>query len=388
MGILDQAKQWMTPERALAFQGIGMGLSQLGAGQPVDLSPAYAALQQRQQQTQLRKVMEQPGLMDGFTPQQRAILATMPESMAVELIMQRAFAPPPDPTRGVEINDQLVDPLTGRVIGDYRSPEAAPDRKTAQDVNGVLRYVDTGEPVFPNVAEAPDASSLQHFRGADGMDYSFDPGTGAVTPLGTGTEQKDPLTRQIVLPDGSEAMVQWNGETEEWEPAKIPKGGTTAQPAKKLTESQAKTALFARMQSETAPVLDEIEKQWDPANMPDAAARALPIAGNYFQSPEGQMYTTAAMAWAEGALRISTGAAATQPEIERIMQMYFAVPGDTPETVRFKSNMRAMYSRAIEAAQGRDAEGTLMLPDEFVNIVSPPANEMSRDEALKLLEGQ
>ena len=92
--------------------------------------------------------------MDGFSPQQRAILATMPESMAVELIMQRAFAPPPDPTRGVEINGQLVNPITGELMGDYRTPDTT-DRKTAQDINGVLRYVDTGEPVFPNVAAEP-----------------------------------------------------------------------------------------------------------------------------------------------------------------------------------------------------------------------------------------
>ena len=178
MGILDQAKTEMQPRPGALFglfnkheqltpeqvdrrykQGavlsaLGMGLSQLGAGQPVNMSPAFEGLQKRQQQAQLRKVMEQPGLMDGFSPQQRAILATMPESMAVELIMQRAFAPPPDPTRGVEINDQLVNPITGESMGDYRTPETT-DRKTAQDINGVLRYVDTGEPVFPNVAAEP-----------------------------------------------------------------------------------------------------------------------------------------------------------------------------------------------------------------------------------------
>ena len=178
MGILDQAKTEMQPRPGALFglfnkheqltpeqvdrrykQGavlsaLGMGLSQLGAGQPVNMSPAFEGLQKRQQQAQLRKVMEQPGLMDGFSPQQRAILATMPESMAVELIMQRAFAPPPDPTRGIEINDQLVNPITGESMGDYRTPETT-DRKTAQDINGVLRYVDTGEPVFPNVAAEP-----------------------------------------------------------------------------------------------------------------------------------------------------------------------------------------------------------------------------------------
>lgn len=158
MGILDQAKTEMQPRPGALFglfnkheqltpeqmdrrykQGavlsaLGMGLSQLGAGQPVNMSPAFEGLQKRQQQAQLRKVMEQPGLMDGFSPQQRAILATMPESMAVELIMQRAFAPPPDPTRGVEINGQLVNPITGELMGDYRTPEV---RKPIE-VNGQL----------------------------------------------------------------------------------------------------------------------------------------------------------------------------------------------------------------------------------------------------------
>ena len=149
MGILDQAKQWMTPERAIAMQGIGMGLSQLGAGQPVNMSPAYQALQQRQQQAQLRKVMEQPGLMDGFSPQQRAVLATMPEDMAVQIIMQRAFAAPRDP---IEINGQLVDPTTMKVLGDFRTPEAPkPIEINGQLVDPVTRQVigDYRDPAEP-----------------------------------------------------------------------------------------------------------------------------------------------------------------------------------------------------------------------------------------------
>lgn len=94
MEFFQKAKEWMTPERAAAFQGIGMGLSQLSAGQPVDLSPAYAALQQRQEAAQMRKVMEVPGLMDQFTPQQRAVLASMPEGLATKIIMESAFLQP------------------------------------------------------------------------------------------------------------------------------------------------------------------------------------------------------------------------------------------------------------------------------------------------------
>lgn len=78
-----------------------------------------------------------------------------------------AMQPEPEGPAPIEINGQLVDPTTGAVIGDYRSPEAAGARDTAQDQNGILRYTDTGEPVFPDVqtamepAEAPDPTDLR-----------------------------------------------------------------------------------------------------------------------------------------------------------------------------------------------------------------------------------
>ena len=88
----------------------------------------------------------------------------------------------------------------------------------------------------------------------------------------------------------------------------------------------------------------------------------------FFQSSEGQQYTAAAAAWAEGALRIATGAAATQPEIERNLRTYFAEPGDTPDTIAFKSNMREMYSRSIRRALGEQGvPGKLPNPTNFAN---------------------
>lgn len=131
---------------------------------------------------------------------------------------------------------------------------------------------------------------------------------------------------------------------------------------KKLTDSQSKLTLFQTMQNETAPVLAGLEEQWNPANAGDAAAAAVPIAGNYWRSQEAQLYSTAASAWAEGALRIATGAAATQPEIERIVKTYFAVPGDSPKTVAFKRQMRGMYERSIQSALGETPEGSLPVP--------------------------
>lgn len=178
-----------------------------------------------------------------------------------------------------------------------------------------------------------------------------------------------PTTKNVTLADGSEVMVQWNPETRVWDAAPIPEGGTTGA-GQKLTDSQSKLTLFQTLQTETAPVLLELEKQFDPANLKDPSLSSIPIAGNYFASPEYQMYSTAASAWAEGALRISTGAAATQPEIDRLVKTYFAQPGDTPQTVAFKASMRQMYDRAVNNALGKpNGDGSLMLPSEFADVV-------------------
>ncbi len=182
-------------------------------------------------------------------------------------------------------------------------------------------------------------------------------------------DPKAPETKQVKLPDGSEAMVQWNPETKTWDPAPLPQGGTSGTGGK-LTEGQSKLTLFQTMQTETAPVLGQLEEQFDPANLTDPSLAKIPIAGNYFTSPEYQMYSSAASAWAEGALRISTGAAATQPEIDRIVKVYFAQPGDTPATVEFKANMRKMYDRAVNSALGKPkGDGALILPDDFANAI-------------------
>lgn len=130
-GLLDQARQWMTPERAIAMQGLGMGLSQMAYGQPANLSPAYAALSARQEQAKLRGLMEQPGVLDKFTPQQRAALAAMPEALATKILMESMFAPEPEPVRGIEVGGQLVNPITGEVIyeGQPQSPSPTDDMR-------------------------------------------------------------------------------------------------------------------------------------------------------------------------------------------------------------------------------------------------------------------
>lgn len=329
--MLDKAKGWMTPQRADAFSALGLGLSQLSAGQPVNLAPARAQMLKRQQRSEQQRMLEQSGLMEKFSPDQRAILASMEPSAAQRIIASALFKEPPAKKAPIEINGQLVDPDTMQVVGDYRTPET------------------------------PSA----------------------------------PTVKKATLQDGSEAMLEWRPDPKDavnggsWVPLDAPLGGADVKPKGKLTEKQSQLTLFSRMQEETSPILSKIEEQYNPANIPDAAARNTPLAGNFFQTEEGQIYSASSAAWAEGALRIATGAAATQPEIERTQRTYFAVPGDTPATIQFKSQMREMYSRAIDAALGNAVEGGLVLPDAFAKDLETgggDTNDALTDDELQYLE--
>jgi len=148
-------------------------------------------------------------------------------------------------------------------------------------------------------------------------------------------------------PDGTMSMTQGPGA------------------ARPISEMQSRLQLFGSVMTATAPVLLEFEKIYDPANAPDAIARAFGTVGNYFRSSTGQQYTATASAWAEGALRLQTGAAATAPEIERIVATYFARAGDTAETVATKRTLRALYEQALIRASGGTFESgqTDMPPD-------------------------
>lgn len=184
---------------------------------------------------------------------------------------------------------------------------------------------------------------------------------------------KAPTVQKVLLEDGSEMAVQWDGASQSWIPINAPEGGGSLKPGKGMTENQAKLTLFQSLQTETQPVLLDLENQFNPGNLSDAAARSTPIAGNFFQSEQGQIYSSAATAWAEGALRIATGAAATPEEMERTKKAYFAQPGDTPNTIAFKAQMREMYNRAINNSLGAPGEGKLPLPSEFAGQAAPLA---------------
>ncbi|WP_306121148.1 hypothetical protein [Roseovarius sp. MMSF_3359] len=96
-GLLGRTSQFFTPERKIAFQGLGLGLSQLANGQTPNLSPAFSALRKRQEAAEMRSVLKNSGIMDRFTPDQRKVIASMPPQAAQNFLMRTMFEGPPKP---------------------------------------------------------------------------------------------------------------------------------------------------------------------------------------------------------------------------------------------------------------------------------------------------
>jgi hypothetical protein len=120
------------------------------------------------------------------------------------------------------------------------------------------------------------------------------------------------------------------------------------------TERQSMLALFGGLMDETMPEISRMEQDpsFNPASLGEGMAANTGWLGNYLRSPTGQRYQGLQRQWAEGVLRIQTGAAATQDEINRVMGTYFPVPGDTAETIAQKSQQRDAFARSLVPGSG------------------------------------
>ena len=78
---------------------LGVGISQLSAGQAPDISGAWQSVQARRDERKLGESMRNPALLAQFSPEQQKMLSTMPPQLAQQLIMEKVFAPPPAPVK-------------------------------------------------------------------------------------------------------------------------------------------------------------------------------------------------------------------------------------------------------------------------------------------------
>ncbi len=157
---LSDARKW-------ALAALGSGLSQLGAGQPVNIAGSAAG--QMIQQRQNRQRLEESGLLDRFDSAQRAVLAQMEPSAAIKVIAGQAFAGPAKP---IVVGDRLVHPTTGKVVADFSTPPALPADIQKYEYAVSQGYAgDITQWMRENRASGATTVNI----GADGVDYGTPP---------------------------------------------------------------------------------------------------------------------------------------------------------------------------------------------------------------------
>jgi len=228
------------------------------------------------------------------------------------------------------------------------------ERDIRKGPDGVERYVDTGEPVFPGVSapvEAPGA-----------------PDTKTIYDETTGQEQ----------------VVQWNPTTQAWDKVggqKAPSGGnglsittpdgTVIQQGSglKLTEGQGKDIGFYTRGASANEQLSTFGNEL--TNLGQQAAGMAPFGlGNYMRSPEFRQAKVAADNFIASILRKDSGAAITPDEFALYGPMFLPVPGDDPATLGQKSNMREIALLGIRSGLGT-AEAVAKANEAILGLEPP-----------------
>lgn len=123
----------------------------------------------------------------------------------------------------------------------------------------------------------------------------------------------------------------------------------------KPTGEEIKASGFAARMESVSSLLDKLEAG---ANKPFISQAQFLIgelpSGKFLQSksmtPEQQQYATAAREWIRAKLRKESGAAIPAEEMQEEYETYFPMPGDTPQRIKLKSDLRKQNTIEMRAA--------------------------------------
>jgi hypothetical protein len=119
----------------------------------------------------------------------------------------------------------------------------------------------------------------------------------------------------------------------------------------KVTEAQAKSAQFAARMESAERVLGPLQNEG--LSLFGKGAESLPGGlGNYAQSPNYQKYQQAKASFIMGVARAESGANVTPSEFDKYSREFFPQPGDGPEVVKQKAQMRAVAIEEMRHSAG------------------------------------
>lgn len=203
----------------------------------------------------------------------------------------------------IEINNRLVDPLTGRVLADFSD-----ESKPLTDLAKLRVDLKAGR-----ISQA-----------------EFDAAVAKETAINGGTTLR-------VNPETGDVEFQQGG----------PAGGK----GMKITEGQGKDVVYWTRGLDANKSLMTMDEQL--TNLPASLAKVAPLGlGNYAVTPEFRQAKVAADNFLAAILRKDTGAAITTQEFDLYGPMFLPVPGDDPETIKMKRRAREVALLAIKSGMG------------------------------------
>lgn len=198
--------------------------------------------------------------------------------------------------------------------------------------------------------KAPEAVREWQYARKNGLTDAKSPVAYAKEKADATRQDSAPTTRTVKQADGSEVIVQWNGETKTWDPLAAPKGGEAVRPTgTKLTESQSKDLIY---HSRGLQALEAFEPN---ANAYASGVERLAVqapGGNYVVSEEFQKARNAGRNFLASVLRKDTGAAVTKAEEDLYGDIFLPSPGDKPGTLAQKAEARKQAIDAIRSGLG------------------------------------
>jgi hypothetical protein len=190
--------------------GMGLGLSQLGAGQPVNIAPAMQMLEQRQAMNTLSDQMQNGGFMDMFSPQEQAYLATLPPTVAQEFIGQRVFAQPTPVEYEVLSNGLVIDPTTGAAVADHRQTDTPEDPASVREYQFAVQNGYQGS--FEDWrATAPRSGTEVTIENRSESAFSAETGKLLAQESAAVAEQGDAANRSLVQINQLDELMQGQG---------------------------------------------------------------------------------------------------------------------------------------------------------------------------------
>lgn len=336
---------------------LGLGISQLSAGQAPNIMPAWEAVEARRSKRKLNEAMSNPEFVSGFTPQQQAMLSAMPPEMAQSLIMEKMFAPPVKADwqqfGGDLYNMNDIDPATGKPRmtfdgmgeGEIEAQQRAADRELRKQDGLMLgyaegspemsEYVVTGKPV-----ERPKGPE---WRTATPEEAAANGAVAGQINSVTGKfdAQNPPSSMTMTTnPDGTMTFEQGSGVK-----------------AKPYTEAQSKDIGFA---TRAEPAVENIDKYGDAltgwSGRGNAMAGVLPLGlTKGLQSDEYQLGKQAAGELATTMLRKDSGAAVPDSEYVAFDANYIPQPGDGDAVLEQKRMARRRMVEGLKAGMSPQA---------------------------------